>query len=105
MIDIFVNELKVWEMVLLAKLQWDVSGVTAFDFVDQLMERLPLCRAQALASPVTSSAGDVTSKPQLRSSSNNNINSSSSSNNNNNNTLVRGHALTYVSLCCTGKSN
>ena len=78
---------------MLAKLQWDVSGVTAFDFVDQLMERLPLCRGKT-AAPVTSSSvtssplRDVTGKPQLRSS---------------NNTLVRGHALTYVSLCCTGK--
>ena len=70
-------------MLLLAKLQWDVSGVTAFDFVDQLLERLPVCRR-------------IVHQPH--SSSNNN-------NNNNNNNLVRGHALTYVSLCCTGETS
>lgn len=51
-------------MLLLSKLGWDVSGVTAFDFVDHLMERLP---------STTSS-----------------------------NAILRAHALTHVSLCCTG---
>ena len=55
-------------MLLLAKLGWDVSGVTAFDFVDHLMERLDV-------SP-RSSRQDIG--------------------------VLRGHALTYVSLCCTG---
>lgn len=52
-------------MLLLSKLGWDVSGVTAFDFVDHLMER---------------------------------IGTSSTSTG-----ILRGHALTHVSLCCTGK--
>ena len=78
-------------MLVLAKLQWDVSGVTAFDFVDQLMERLPLCKLGKMTSPpVTSSPlADVT-KPCSSTA--------------HNNTLVRGHALTYVSLCCTGNN-
>lgn len=51
-------------MLLLGKLGWDASAVTAFDFVDHLMERLGV--------------GETAS-------------------------LLRGHALTHVSLCCTGK--
>ena len=64
--------LQVWEMLLLARLEWDVSGVTAFDFVDQLMERLAVCRGHT--------------RTDVR-------------------RTVRGHALTYVSLCCTGWCN
>jgi len=56
-------------MLLLGKLGWDVSGVTAFDFVDHLMERL-----------------EQPSKDRRESA-----------------VALRGHALTYVSLCCTGK--
>lgn len=55
-------------MLLLSKLGWDVSGVTAFDFVDHLMERL------AMTSPENRETA----------------------------ALLRGHALTHVSLCCTG---
>ena len=83
-----LHDEQVWEMLLLAKLQWDVSGVTAFDFVDHLMERLPLCRSAAALK-------DVTNKQQSRLLLLTSAPSAS--------TLVRGHALTYVSLCCTGK--
>jgi hypothetical protein len=43
-------------MLLLGKLGWDVSGVTAFDFVDHLMERLDLSSSSS-SSPVTNSSG------------------------------------------------
>lgn len=56
-------------MLLLGKLGWDVSGVTAFDFVDHLMERLEKPTKERRDNAVA----------------------------------LRGHALTYVSLCCTGK--
>ena len=65
----FCPHQQVWEMLLLGKLGWDVSGVTAFDFVDHLMERL-----------------EQPSKDRRESA-----------------VALRGHALTYVSLCCTGK--
>lgn len=28
-----------WEMLILSKLQWDVCGITGFDFVDHILER------------------------------------------------------------------
>jgi hypothetical protein len=75
-------------MLLLGKLGWDVSGVTAFDFVDHLMERLDLSSSSS-SSPVTNSSGRhvLQSTGSVRDSA----------------TVLRAHALTYVSLCCTGK--
>ena len=63
-------------MLLLGKLGWDVSGVTAFDFVDHLMERIDLSPSVSNQS----SSGSVKDAAAV----------------------LRGHALTYVSLCCTG---
>jgi hypothetical protein len=78
-------------MLLLGKLGWDVSGVTAFDFVDHLMERLDLSSSSSSSSssPVTNSSGRhvLQSTGSVRDSA----------------TVLRAHALTYVSLCCTGK--
>jgi hypothetical protein len=84
---IFLDKSQVWEMLLLGKLGWDVSGVTAFDFVDHLMERLDL--SSSSSSPVTNSSGRnvLQSTGSVRDSA----------------TVLRAHALTYVSLCCTGK--
>jgi hypothetical protein len=82
-----LDKSQVWEMLLLGKLGWDVSGVTAFDFVDHLMERLDL--SSSSSSPVTNSSGRhvLQSTGSVRDSA----------------TVLRAHALTYVSLCCTGK--
>jgi translation initiation factor 2 beta subunit (eIF-2beta)/eIF-5 len=70
-------------MLLLSKLGWDVSSVTAFDFVDHLMERLDL------SSSVNSGRNVLQSTGSVRDSA----------------TVLRAHALTYVSLCCTGKNH
>lgn len=67
-------------MLLLGKLGWDVSGVTAFDFVDHLMERLDLSPSASVTGRVLASTGSARDSA----------------------TVLRGHALTYVSLCCTG---
>lgn len=68
-------------MLLLGKLGWDVSGVTAFDFVDHLMERIDLSPSPRTSGGVLASKGSASDSA----------------------TVLRGHALTYVSLCCTGK--
>lgn len=71
-------------MLLLGKLGWDVSGVTAFDFVDHLMERIDLSSS---SSQVSSGHNVPLTTGSVRDSA----------------AVLRGHALTYVSLCCTGK--
>ncbi|XP_045030562.1 G1/S-specific cyclin-D2 [Daphnia magna] len=75
-------EIRVWEMLLLGKLGWDVSGVTAFDFVDHLMERIDLSSS---SSQVSSGHNVPLTTGSVRDSA----------------AVLRGHALTYVSLCCT----
>lgn len=73
-------------MLLLGKLGWDVSGVTAFDFVDHLMERIDLSSS---SSQVSSGHNVPLTTGSVRDSA----------------AVLRGHALTYVSLCCTGKKS
>ncbi len=71
-------------MLLLGKLGWDVSGVTAFDFVDHLMERIDLSPSKNALN--NSSGGVLVPSGSVRDTA----------------AVLRGHALTYVSLCCTG---
>ncbi|XP_026313828.1 G1/S-specific cyclin-D3 [Hyposmocoma kahamanoa] len=40
--SITVSDLCSWELLVLAKLKWDVAGVTAHDFLPLLLKRLPL---------------------------------------------------------------
>ena len=92
---------QVWEMLLLAKLQWDVSGVTAFDFVDHLMQKLPLCRRRTAVQAIskrTAAAAKSTSSSSSRSASTGHSDPAAVD-------TIRGHTLAYVSLCCTGKNN
>ena len=88
---LFALLLQVWEMLLLVKLQWDVSSVTAFDFVDHLMQRISLCRRTTIQQQ----------QQQQHNSTNDAKEACKSAKQQEKN--IRGHALTYVSLCCTGK--
>ncbi|XP_031570714.1 G1/S-specific cyclin-D2-like [Actinia tenebrosa] len=40
--SITCEELLDWELLVLGKLKWDVSAVTAYDFLEQIFSRLPL---------------------------------------------------------------
>lgn len=45
--SILPDELRRWELLVLSKLQWNVTAVTGFDYVDHVLERLPWTRRDA----------------------------------------------------------
>ncbi|KAK2717955.1 G1/S-specific cyclin-D2-like isoform X2 [Artemia franciscana] len=93
--SITAEEIRQWEQLLLVKLGWDVASITAYDFIDPLVEVIPSCRRsrrprrnQETETP-TSPVPDPVSP--LRESS---VDDETLS-------KIRDHAQTYVALCCT----
>lgn len=46
-LSLFISHTQNWELLMLATLQWNVNGTTAFDFVDHILVRVPWGRENA----------------------------------------------------------